>query len=287
MSDLESQLRKHLGNGGAFDAGPVDATLAWLSHQTVPQSYLEALPVATSIAQTASNPEGLRAGATRLVGRLYPLTEPVTPASVAFDPNATPDTIKKYKDAKLAWRKQGQDTLLALAQGPAVTVAAAAAIELLATATVDERRALRPSLQGVALALEAHAKVPDSAVALLQLRGTPQAIHWLGDYAAHRPIPVPVERLAQQVREEPSPEALTALESALVGDSTFKDPNFEPKLSSMANTLRLPVYDHDTERLQQMLAAVFAVDPARAQAIADKAPPKLSARLHAFLSNRP
>jgi hypothetical protein len=89
------------------------------------------------------------------------------------------------------------------------------------------------------------------------------------------------------VKSEPSPESLAALEAALLADPTFQDPHFEPRTSSLANTLKLPVYDADTERLQQMIAVIFALDPARAQSIAGRAPPKLSARLRAFLSSRP
>src|SRR5262249_5411436 len=187
----------------------------------------------------------------------------------------------------VAYRKHRSDTLLGLAHDPVPTVAAAAAIELLTVASVDERRALRPSLQAVAPTLEANLEVPGVAAALARLRGAPQVQGWLADYAAHKPIPMKVDELAQEVKMEPSPESLAALEAAIEADATFRDPQFEPKLSSVASTLRLPVYDADTERLQQMLAVIHSLDPARAEAIAGRASPKLSARLRAFLSSRP
>jgi hypothetical protein len=250
--------------------------------------YADAVPTATALTQPAAeNSDLLRTNATRLVGRLFSLSEPVTPASVAFDPNTTQETLQKYKDARAAYRKQGRDTLLPLAHDPVATVAAAAAIELLAAATVDERQAMRADLQAVAPTLQSNLNTPEVAVALLQLRGAPQAVAWLNDYAAHRPIPVKIDQIVQEVKLEPSADALSALESALVADAKFQDPNFTPKQSSLSNTLGLPVYDADTERMQQLLAAVFAIDPNRAAAIAGRAPPKLSARLKAFLSTRP
>jgi hypothetical protein len=292
MSEMEQHLRKELGHAGPqgpLDAAPVESALAWLARQPAgPAASRDALPIATRMAQNAQpNDVVLRTNATRLVGRLYPLTEPVTPASVAFDPNAKPETVQRYKDERSAYRKRGIDTLLALSHDPAPTVAAAAAIELLANTTAEERRALRPQLQSVEPTLEAALKIPEVAAALAELRGPPQVARWLADYAAHKPIPVKVDQLAEAVQAEPSPDSLAALESAIVADPTFRDPSFEPKTSAMANTLKLPVYDADTERLQQMLAAIHHADPARAQAIAERAPPKLSARLRAFLSTRP
>lgn len=297
MSDPTAEVEKHLrkelgrrGSKGPLDAAPVESALAWLARRPtgVPAAYREALPMVTRLAQNAEpRDDDLRTNATRLVGRLYPLSEPIMPASVAFDPNAKPETIQRYKAERAAHHQQGRDVLLALAHDPVPMVAAAAALELLTTATVEERRALRGPLAAVAPTLEASAHEPEVALALVRLQGPAQVERLLADYAAHRPIPVALEQLADEARREPTPGAAAALEAAIVGDAAYRDPHFEPKQSSLSGALRMPVYDADTERLQQLLSAVDAADHARAEAIAAKAPPKLSARLQSYLKSRP